>query len=341
MDILVAAGREETDRTDVVDVLRCRESVLGTLGRLGHRAVPFDVTPGLLDAPGTLEDSLRGHAPDIVFNLFEGFANDAGAEVRFVSFLERSGFRFTGNRAAALAACLDKAAVKTALAARGIPVPEGTLVRSAADLDRTVRTGAVFIKPRAEDGNVGIDERSYIPAGFDDRSFRDRVLEKLALFPQGVIVEEFIHGTEYSVGCLGSNERFETVGVSVMEYSLHPGFTPFYTYEAKWNESAAAYRALTPRVGTPIPPELGRRIELTAEAVREALGLSSYFRIDMREKDGRLHVLDVNPNPDINTDSGLLRQAYTKGYDYDSFIGKILECAAAAPGRDSREGGFG
>lgn len=338
MNVLAAAGSEDTDRIDVIEVLRCRNSVLDALERLGHRAVPFDVTPGLLDAPGTLEASIRRIGPDIVFNLFEGFAKDAGAEVRFASILERSGIRFTGNRAAALEACLDKAAVKTALAARGVSVPEGALVRSPADLDRTVRTGAVFIKPHAEDGNVGIDERSYIPPGLDDRSFRDRVLEKLARFPDGVIVEEFIPGTEYSVGCLGC-ARFETVGVSVMEYSLHPEFAPFYTYDAKWNESSAVYRALTPRTDITIPAELEDRIHETIGAAREALGLSSYFRIDMREKDGRLYVLDVNPNPDINTDSGLLRQAYAKGYDYDSFIAKILECAAAAPGRVGRKGG--
>jgi D-alanine-D-alanine ligase len=47
----------------------------------------------------------------------------------------------------------------------------------------------------------------------------------------------------------------------------------------------------------------------------------------MREKDGELFVLDVNPNPDINRDSGFMRQAYAKGYTYEDVIEKILKSA--------------
>ena len=47
----------------------------------------------------------------------------------------------------------------------------------------------------------------------------------------------------------------------------------------------------------------------------------------MREHSGRLCVLDINPNPDINNDSGFMKQAYGKGYTYTETVARIVNAA--------------
>jgi D-alanine-D-alanine ligase len=41
-------------------------------------------------------------------------------------------------------------------------------------------------------------------------------------------------------------------------------------------------------------------------------------------KNGGLFVLDANPNPDINIDSGFMRQACYRGYAYGDIMTMIL-----------------
>ncbi len=72
-------------------------------------------------------------------------------------------------------------------------------------------------------------------------------------------------------------------------------------------------------------PGMLRRVLEAAAAAGTALGCRSYFRVDLRERDGVPFVLDVNPNPGINTDSGFARQAAAAGLAYPALITAILE----------------
>jgi len=56
-------------------------------------------------------------------------------------------------------------------------------------------------------------------------------------------------------------------------------------------------------------------------------GCRDYARIDFRLKDEIPYVIEVNPNPGINIDSGFFRSAKTARFTYDGMIHKILEVA--------------
>jgi len=62
-----------------------------------------------------------------------------------------------------------------------------------------------------------------------------------------------------------------------------------------------------------------------ALAVFRLLCCRGYVRVDMRlDSEGRLNVIEVNPNPDISPGTGAARQAEAAGMTYTQFIEKIM-----------------
>ena len=57
------------------------------------------------------------------------------------------------------------------------------------------------------------------------------------------------------------------------------------------------------------------------------MGCRGYFRVDLRERKGRLFILEVNPNPDINTDSGFARQSARRGFAFAGMVARLVDTA--------------
>jgi D-alanine-D-alanine ligase len=71
-----------------------------------------------------------------------------------------------------------------------------------------------------------------------------------------------------------------------------------------------------------------RRVEHIAVKVFKLFGCRDYARVDMRvDRNGKIYVLEVNPNPDISPQAGLTRAIKVQGITYAEFIGGLLERA--------------
>ncbi|MGH7459930.1 MAG: D-alanine--D-alanine ligase family protein, partial [Longimicrobiales bacterium] len=65
--------------------------------------------------------------------------------------------------------------------------------------------------------------------------------------------------------------------------------------------------------------------ELTSQVWRIVDG-RGYGRVDFRmADDGRIYILEFNPNPDIAPGAGLTRMARAHGWDYAALIERILD----------------
>ncbi len=318
--VLIPFARETAPRRDVEDVFSAVEYAAAALEKRGFRPLAFPVTPEGLSRPQFLARALLENEPLCIFNLFEGFGPDSGAEHRFRELLEELHLPCTGNPASVLKICLSKEKCASFLKAGGIPVPPGVALHPG---DGAERAGClsfpVFLKPLREDGSVGIDAHSLVS---EESSLKEAVARKLESFPSGIYAEVFLPGKEYSVACLGG-DPCRVAGVSVIDYEEEAGILPFLDYGSKWEEDSPGY-ALCPKKAD--GPRAARAEEL-ARAAGRVLGCRGGFRVDLREKEGELFVLDVNPNPDMTPGGGFLRQCRESGIEGEEVILLLLDQA--------------
>jgi D-alanine-D-alanine ligase len=106
------------------------------------------------------------------------------------------------------------------------------------------------------------------------------------------------------------------------------------TFESKWNPKSEYFKYTKVICPAQIGDEERRQIADTALAAFRLVGCESYGRVDMRlDADGRLRVIEVNPNPDISPGNGAARQAEATGMTYAQFIEKIVHLAFERDGQ--------
>lgn len=107
-----------------------------------------------------------------------------------------------------------------------------------------------------------------------------------------------------------------------------PPYRPIVSYEGKWIEGCPQYLATMARCPAEVDPRLERELVSIAVKAYRLLGVRDYGRIDIRlDCDGKPHVLEVNPNPDISRKAGLARMAEADGMRYEDLLGHIIRSA--------------
>lgn len=276
--------------------------------------------PVSFDLPEVLSD----YDPDewLVFNLLEGLGNRADLEPEAAALLERLGYRYTGSPPETLALCLDKAQTKRVLESNGISTPAYQVCD-----DRKIELSIplpAFVKPVAEDASLGIDDEAVVTSY---EQLCKRVEYLLDTYREPALVEEFIEGRESNVALWG-NDRPECLPLAEIDYSgITDPLRRICSYAAKWEPEGDEYR-LTPVIcPAKVDGRLAKRIRESAIAAYKALGCRGYARVDMRVRDGRPYVLEVNPNPDLSPDAGFARAALAAGYSYPEMVERILHWA--------------
>lgn len=297
---------------DELGVLEALDAVGSALRELGHSVECVRVTAW----PSQWLPALAALAPELVFNLCEGVAGASAGEVGVAAVVELLRIPMTGCPADTLALARRKDRVNALLAAAGVPVPAWTL----ADRTNGWKRFPAIVKPAAEDASVGITQAS---VAADDAALRHAVASARH---RPLLVQEFLPGRELNVGIVAGT----VLPVAEIEFApLRGGGWPLVSYDAKWDEGSEEDLATRPRCPAALPDDVAedaKRLARTAWAVVEGRG---YGRVDLRaDAQGRLHVLDVNPNPDLSPSAGLARMARAQGWTYVELIRRIMEEAA-------------
>ncbi len=257
---------------------------------------------------------------DVVFNLFEGFPGYPETEADICQILANLDVPYTGCPPEALRLALNKAETKSLFKAGGINTSDFQLLTSGT-LSAFSLEFPCIIKPNSEDASHGITEASVVHNFQEMKAQIDKV--SIQYQTGEALVEEFIDGREFNATVIG-NTRKQVLAISEIEFSLPPGLPSIITYAGKWEVESQYYQGTKPVCPAQITEIEKQEIIKIAEKACIIIGCRGYARVDMRmDNQGRIYVLEVNPNPDISPDSGAALQAETAGIKYTEFITKL------------------
>ncbi len=299
------------------------EAVAAALVAAGHEVEKIEVS-----GPAShLAARIEACAPDLIFNTAEGRRGRA-REAFYPAFFEELGFPYTGSDAYVLTVTLDKWLTKEVLKAHGIESPRGRLVTPTdyKQLGEAVTLGLAFpviIKPNYEGSSKGIGEDAVARNGTQLLRMLDRAL---AAYPLGVLVEEFIPGSDISVPFLeGVGDEGLLLPVEFVVDEAARSRLNIYEYRLKHAESAQVQA----RCPADLPRDVTARVRALAKTVMRTLGVRDLGRVEFRlGEDGRIFLLEVNALPSLQRDNDIFAATAREGLSYDETIAQVVRAAA-------------
>lgn len=315
---------EKSPVTRTLDKKEVEEEVAETLVKLGHDPVMHEID-------GTIKSllALARLDCDLVFNLCESFADDDTADFKIAAFLELLKKKYTGSGTHGLMLAQDKAIAKKIFAFHGLHTPVfAKSFRGRLDFSHDLQF-PVIVKPAREDGSIGIEFSAVVSS---IRELMERMDWLHQHFDSPVLIEEYIDGREMYVGIIG-NAKPEALPIVELDLSKLPEGTPRIAgAEVKWGKGTKAYRDTKSAIAEGLPDETVLALQQAAIAAYQALELRDYGRIDMRlQADGRVHVIEANPNPWLSSRAEFAMAARRSGRTYTELVGEIVELAMARP----------
>jgi len=309
--LALGLGEHEVAEFDAAATIAALEGALGALGHevelVGHvRALAARL--------------VAGWRCDLVFNIAEGVAG-FGRESQVPALLEAYEIPYTFSDPLVTALTLHKGMAKHVARGCGVPTPSFVLVTTAAEAEAVTLPLPLFAKPVAEGSSKGITAKSLVRSR---AALVEVCTELLALYRQPVLVEEFLSGSEFTVGVLGTGRSARAL--ATLEVVLLGGADQgVYSYRNKTDwQGLVDYRLLE-------AGPLSAEVENVALATWRCLGCRDAGRVDVRlDGKGRAQMLEVNPLAGLAPGySDLPIMAELRGMSYGALIGEIVRSALA------------
>jgi D-alanine-D-alanine ligase len=298
--------------------------VVHTLREAGHEVLAVGVGSEL----GTIRKAIHEFQPTIAFNLLEAFAEVATWDQNVVAYLELMRLPYTGCNSRGLVLARDKSLTKKILAYHRVPAPDFVVAPRGRAIRRPRRLRfPLIVKSLTLDASIGISQASVVE---DDEKLRERVLFIHESTETHAIVEEYVEGRELYVGVLG-NQRLQLLPTWELDFSgLPEEARRIATERLKWSMSYQKKHGITTGPAKELPEPLARRIASLCTRVARSLMLSGYARIDLRlAEDGRIVVLEANPNPQLAQGEDFAEAAALAGIGYRALLERIMALGLA------------
>ena len=293
--------------------------VSATLHNLGHDVRML----GLHDDLGVLRDAMTEFRPHVAFNMLEGFRGFHCFDQNVVSFLELMRQCYTGCNPRGLMIARDKALTKKILHYHRIHVPAFAVFHRRKPIHRPKKLAfPLLVKSVNVEGSVGIARASLV---YDDETLADRVRYIHDALSTDAIAEQFIFGRELYVGMTG-NFRLRTFPVWELLFEKAPEDMPLIaTNKAKFDSAYQKRWGITSRAANDLEPKTAREIPHLCKRIYRLLGLTGYARLDFRlSPEGRLYLLEANPNPQLAYGEDFAESAEAGGVGYEQLVQHIV-----------------
>jgi D-alanine-D-alanine ligase len=306
------------DTTKAADVIQGR-AALHEHG--SQREAHLIAHPGgdtLLTIDRARPNAISGLGLDVVFPVLHGPYGEDGT---VQGLLELANVPYVGAGVLASAVGMDKAAMKLAFAAKGLPICEYEVVlkrdwrRDERAIMTTIASNLgfpVFVKPANLGSSVGISKAHHAAELRDAVNFA-------AEFDRKVIVEAAVpDAREIECAVLGNDEP---------EASLPGEIIPsreFYDYEAKYLDEGS--RTIVP---APLTDRQTDEIRTLAVAAFKAIDCAGMARVDflLAGDSGMLYVNELNTIPGFTTISMYSKMWEASGLPYPRLIDRLIDLA--------------
>ncbi len=293
--------------------------VVNTLREMGHTVLALGVSDDL----GDLRRATENFKPHIWFNLLEEFHGVGVYDHAVVSYLELMKQHYTGCNPRGLLLAHDKPLAKKILSFHDIPSPGFFVVPRGKKTRLPVGTEfPLMVKSASEDASLGITNASIVN---DVSQLEERVEFFHTDTETDALVETFIRGRELYVGVIG-NRQISTYPIWEMLFeNAKPGDPQIATSRVKWDMEHRKKLGVKTVRAQNIPPKIEARIKQVCKRVYQALSLSGYARLDLRlREDGKVFVIEANPNPDLSFGEDFAESAESIGVSYEQLLQKII-----------------
>jgi len=299
-----------------------REEIAEALTKKGH-----EVSMHCLDGRARSLKAVAGLECELVFNLTESYAGDDTKDVNLAAYLDLLGLPYTGSGPTGLLLAQDKAVAKRLFTFHGLGTPHfATMYQGRLHWSDDIHF-PVIVKPKREDGSIGIEFSAVVGS---IKELMERIDALHADLDSPVLVEEYIEGRELYVSVLG-NETPTALPVVELNLSDLPEGTPKIAgTEVKWERGTDAYKKTKLRIPEDLSEETIAELQDVAVRAYRALEVRDYGRVDVRlTPDGKIYILEVNPNPWLHTTAEFALAAKQAGRDYPALIEEIVNVALA------------
>ncbi len=298
------------------------EMIVRGIRSLGHEVEPVEVS----GSASRLVARLEALNPDLIFNTAEGRIGKY-REAFYPGLFEQLQFPFTGSDAYVCAVTLDKQLTKLLLDRHGVRSPGGVVVRDPSEIEAALRTlrFPIILKPNYEGSSKGITQDSVVE---DAKALRARLTELVARYPAGMLVEEYIVGTDAVVPFLEGVSP-ETGGVlEAGEYEYLDKSRKYAIYDLELKQEG--FGGLDIKIPSTFDAALKAELQRAGRAVFESLGIRDLGRIDFRvTPEGEVFFLEVNALPSLESGASIYRSGQLAGLANDAAVYERVIASAA------------
>lgn len=301
---------EEYDSEETV------EAIAAALREMGHEAV-------LVGGGRRFVEHVLRDPPDLVFTISEG-SGTRSREAHVPAVCEMLGIPCTHSDPLTLAVTLDKAAAKKLVAADGVATPRFVVVEDVATASKLDFELPAIVKPNQEGSSMGVRLTSRVRTR---EELRREALRVVSDYGAPALVEEFVSGTEMTVGILGTGSSARVIGAMEIAPRTVAPEEFVYSLEVKRDWEAQVEYHVPPRVSTATL----RAAEACALAAYRSLGCRDVGRVDVRlDAHGTPKFLEANPLPGMNPRTGdLCILSNRSGVTYIDLVRAIVTSACS------------
>jgi D-alanine-D-alanine ligase len=265
-----------------------------------------------IDADRNLAQRLAEVRPDACFNALHGRWGEDGA---VQGVLECLGIPYTHSGILASALAMHKQRAKQAMAAAGVPVGAGVVVKRDEAVIRHAMEPPYVAKPIAEGSSVGV---VIVPRG---ANAPPASIHRIPDLDGMIMVERFVAGRELTCAVIGDR------ATDIIDI-VPRGDLAFYDYEAKYAAGGSLHV-----LPAKILPDVYQSIRRYTVLAHQALGCRGVSRADFRYDDtpggtGELICLEVNTQPGMTGTSLVPELAAHAGMSFGALVSWIVEDAS-------------